>query len=330
MNINKTKSIQIHFSEALYLSENTSVSYCAECDYSSRLSGNLKKHIDSVHREIKLERFGTPVFCDQCLNPESGRNFRKHIIMVHGGKYQLKKKMKCDKCPYQAFPDKVKTHVLVVHLGQLLKCSECNNKFKSTRSLEEHKRKVHIGWQPKIKLCEKCSFKTYQSYLLREHDRVNHGGFLIKCSLCEDEYKTQTSLNRHMKTNHGGKFMLCEKCDFKTYAPRFLRDHENVTHRGLLFQCNLCENEYKSKSTLQKHLKTYHEGKKPQYKPCNICQNLVDERFMGQHLNTKHSGNFECEQCNSNKICSLHFKCNQCKFIALKQSGLRLHKNRMH
>ena len=262
MNINKTRTIQILFSEALYLSENTS---CAECEYRTRLSGNLKKHIDLVHMGIKPERFVTPIFCDQCLSSESGGNFRKHIITVHGGKYQLEKKMKCDKCQYQARPFKVKTHVSVVHLGKSLKCSECDNKFKSTRSLEKHK----------------C---------------VN----------------------------------LCEKCDFKTNKPYLLRSHEIVTHLGFLVKCNLCENEYKSKHTLLKHMKIYHEGKKPQHKPCNICLNLVDERFMGRHLNAKHFDKFACEECNSSKICNLHFKCNQCKFIALKYSGLKFHKKRMH
>ena len=274
MDINKTKSIQINFSELLYFSENTSANYCTEWDYSTTENDDIKRHTDSVHKGIKLEKFEKTLNCKQCLSTVSYKNLQQHMRMVHGGETRLENKIKCDLCSYQARRDKLRTHVSVVHLGKLLVCSDCDHTFKSTRSLREHKRIVHEGWQPEMKSCDKCDFKTYQPCLLRDHDNVVHAGLLIKCYLCTKEYKSKTALNVHMKT--------------------------------------------------------YHEGKKPQHKPCNICLKLVDDRFMGQHLNTKHYGNLKCEQCNSGEVCSLHFKCNQCKFIAIKPSGLKFHKKIMH
>ena len=269
MTENKVSRIQINFSDALCFSKEASAMSCNECNYSTTKSYNLMRHRDSVH-------LGTikTTFCDQCCKTVLTKSFKKHVKTVHDGEKRLEKKIKCEKCSYLARPNILRTHVSIAHMGELLECSGCDNKYKSLSALRVHRRIVHEGWQPELKMCDKCDFQTERPSILREHDNVTHGGYLIKCGLCK--------------------------------------------------------NEYRSKHTLRIHMTSYHEGKQPKRKPCDICFKMIEERFMGQHLNSKHPGNFECEKCNSNRLCRFHFKCNQCNFIAMKSSGLTLHKKIKH
>ena len=64
---------------------------CDQCDYKTKRKDNLKKHIDSVHGDVRYS-------CDQCYYKATKRTHLKtHIDSVHGDVWYS-----CDQCDYKS------------------------------------------------------------------------------------------------------------------------------------------------------------------------------------------------------------------------------------
>ena len=119
-------------------------------------------------------------------------------------------------------------------------------------------------------------------------------GFTACCYFCEETYMTEKQAIKHMKSKHSDKYSensipTCVRCD-KTYGTyRNLAKHYYLTHRP--------------------------ESKKP----CPICNKIVGDNFIKQHMRDMH-----CDRTNKN------FKCDECDFATHAARLLRAHKKNIH
>ena len=105
--------------------------------------------------------------CNTCLKAVKTTRLRKHMILHHSGKTQLKEKVTCPLC-YQQFSQKTSLggHLKEEHLDDLchldesrsplfsiadceIECEDCDAKLISESSFRVHKNKFHVK-------CDQC------------------------------------------------------------------------------------------------------------------------------------------------------------------------------
>ena len=109
---------------------------CAPCNRSYECSYNLRRHVESAHREAKYK-------CEYC---------------IEGSKFRLKQSLK--------------RHIETVHLAIKLKCSQCDYQANSKSHLKIHKQSVH----EKLKYyCAMCDYKVRTYDRMKRHLDLKHG-----------------------------------------------------------------------------------------------------------------------------------------------------------
>jgi len=138
-------------------------------------------------------------------------------------------------------------------------CPFCGKRFRSTATLENHKR-VHTREKPFM--CDVCTkpFRTKGNLL--EHKRVhNNNLWLMKSDTKLQTVDTVTASCQGGGAAGGGgehnyKCTLCVK-SFRTYTA--LLNHERVHTREKPFECSVCDKCFRTKSNLTEHMKGCHD-----------------------------------------------------------------------
>ena len=122
-----------------------------------------------------------------------------------------------------------------------IKCSECENIFKSEKTLRQHKIKCKAK---QIYKCDECesSFKSYSEF--SDHRIENHKTDV--CDICESEIHFK-NIRRHMKTLHDGQTPAKYAFDLK-------QKHDKKVNR---YKCEECAKQFYDKSTLNRHKKRH-------------------------------------------------------------------------
>ena len=147
---------------------------------------------------VKVAAKQTKTPCDLCEKPcKSGRGLSMHMTTSH----------KCGYCD-GLFPN-LAEHAKNVHETEA--CTECEQKFVTTASLENHMKRAHL-----IK-CDGCEKTFYNEEVLKEHTAEEHEE---ECEHCFERFSTALSLlephqlmvhgikPRVVKTFAGGMFMM--------------------------------------------------------------------------------------------------------------------------
>ena len=138
---------------------------CSECNKLFSQSGNLKSHIQSIHR---TERPFKCSLCDQSFKQTDG--LKRHS-KIHSG---WVKKFECDLC-FKAFarPSQLKTHLVIHSDKRAFKCDfdGCDKTFNLRQSLRGHKI-THSGLKPFQ--CETCKLNFSAKKSLRNHIQGIH------------------------------------------------------------------------------------------------------------------------------------------------------------
>ena len=109
---------------------------CNHCQYSTKIKGHMKQHINSVHRKIRF----TCSECGKSFSQKSSLNL--HIRGIHIGI----RNAGCYKCD-RSFAQKssLKYHIESVHEGKRhksekkkIKCSNCDSFYSNQYLMEKH------------------------------------------------------------------------------------------------------------------------------------------------------------------------------------------------
>ena len=146
------------------------VQKCTECDYSTKVEAEMRKHFKTRHTDETLE---TCEFCGEVF-----KKLKHHLMRTGCGQTNAQ--------PKPRFP-----------------CNQCDKTFSNKQDMQGHIKRIHVG--VKDKMCSQCSYATYSNYNLRLHiTKVHMGTGLVKvpCPHCDKE---TTNLDYHIKTYHCSK-----------------------------------------------------------------------------------------------------------------------------
>ena len=202
-----------------------------------------------------------------------------------------------------------------------VKCSYCDEQFKSSASLEIHERKFHLGEDikkacevcgqvvSKMKehmlrkhpenldtkqitnfLCPQCDYTTRIKSTLKQHIFNIHTERNLSCELCKYKTAIKSQLNQHKKKVHGIANIPCrfDGCPRKFVQECDLNDHIKRTHPTGFFNCHQCGKQFVNEEKMKRHIKMHNidtEGL-----PCNICTlRFITKQKLREHMNT-HTG----------------------------------------
>ena len=188
------------------------------------------------------------------------------------------KNHKCVHCNEAFFTD----NELILHdllSNHKNECRICNNKFSTTRDLNDHTKYFHeIGEDYKCDLCD--SLFTRFIDLKMHKDSVHKRR--KKCNFCSKSFINNSSLNRHIKALHmlKQKSYECLFCDKKFSQSQDLKRHKQVhENRYESYKCDQCDKTYQRDDTLKRHVKTVHKKIPNQEKyKCKMCNKV----FLGR------------------------------------------------
>ena len=284
------------------------------CDLCSKLfktKQNLKKHLKNVHKQNKSEakQVGQKMIptCEICNKDfKYLYNLRTHVKNVHNigkdvDKVKEVKRIKCDICCKDVI--NISMHMKALHeCSTNAKCGVCGKEFPTSKAVEGHKLRVHVG---------QC----------------------FKCDKCSESFTTKDTLNKHVRKIHNKEnIFYCEPCKKSFMQSQNLKKHVKIVHEGLKeFKCDYCNKRFGYKSHMKDHIVRLHSKEIPIDKlkdfsvrnyPCNICEKIFTN---GQHL-TRHKG----KEHNEITYQSLKYKCKICSKVHFDKRELEVHLCNFH
>ena len=136
--------------------EQKKIPTCEICKKDFKHLSNLRIHVKNVHnigKDVDKVKEVKRIKCDICFKEVI--NISMHIKAVH----ECSTNAKCGVCGKE-FPTSkaVEGHTLRVHVGQSFKCDKCSESFTTKDTLKKHVRKIHN--KENIFYCEPCKNAT--------------------------------------------------------------------------------------------------------------------------------------------------------------------------
>ena len=256
---------------------------CPHCDYIAKHRSNVQKHINAIHKGLKLQ-------CPHCeYTATTNYYLNGHIKTIHEGK-----NYPCPYCDYKAkWKVNLTIHISSVHEGKSFPCPFCDYKAKWKQNLKIHISSIHEG---KKFLCPHCGYEATQKGTLQKHIRTVHEGLKYQCPHCEYVATQSQNLQSHIKSIHEHQMHTCPHCNFKTTQKGSLQRHIKTIHEGQKFLCPHCAFQATQKGHLQIHIKAVHEGQKFQCPHCEYKASMKNNLYA--HIKSIHEGRkYECQHC---------------------------------
>ncbi|KAJ8951152.1 hypothetical protein NQ318_021596 [Aromia moschata] len=318
------------------------VIFCKICDeyFSSILS---------LNQHIQLEHKTSNYYCDKCvINFETEEDYEVHKNTKHTSQNPINKKPRgrvasrrftCEICGQEfGLLKAVIEHCITIHgmeekVVRPYACDKCDNRFRSSTNLINHKL-YHD--RNRVNICSFCgkSFITKNDLTAHEYTHYNRRNY--KCDKCEKAFKTNTNLRTHhlivhtdpslwkyvchicnkrfpQKSNHdqhvrrhiGEKNFICPLCKKPFTSKSEMQEHVSYHSNFRAYKCEYCGKEYRKKHTYDVHLTKIHgvgNTKIPireKKHACHICPSrFYDKLKLARHL-CIHSGlkPFSCYAC---------------------------------
>ncbi|XP_050067214.1 zinc finger protein 888-like [Anopheles maculipalpis] len=240
---------------------------CSRCDYFAENFTSLKQHAIQVHSQRSCD----VVCCD--------RTYSKRQSLYE--------------------------HCLVHENPDCFRCDVCGKSYSSSRSLQNHKWRIHTPAAQRPFCCDVCGETFVKDYLLKQHlvhhlakhKKLNH------CNVCERSFTTATVLKCHQQTFHGGGFnWICDICA-KGFNSRALFENHRLTHSvegksQLKHQCEQCKKWLRNKKSYQQHRIRCHTSDGPV--TCKFCgKESVNASALKSHIHLHHTSRpeYPCTLC---------------------------------
>ncbi|CAB3386147.1 Hypothetical predicted protein [Cloeon dipterum] len=224
------------------------------------------------------------------------------------GTIKAKRKPRTWKCIYCGkrfkYSRTLSEHMKKMH-KEAFRCENrnCATYFHSLEEKEEHTKNIHEKSKEREKFnCSFCGkeFEGPQNY--NKHVRQVHKEFPVKCSLhgCLLFFQTKAEMKTHFDSVHGkdyeAKKFRCNDCDYKAMKKSHLELHIANKHLPKYMKCKICDIKlYSTESTLRTHVNQVHK-----FKVCTHCKLVVSIHiFQKHHLNIT-----KCNRCKSKFQCS--------------------------
>ncbi|GAB6031013.1 hypothetical protein CHUAL_007833 [Chamberlinius hualienensis] len=281
---------------------------CSKCDYKSRTSGDLRKHM-VWHVDEKID-------CNICGKRLRNRLTFKSHMKLHCGQRRPhgKRRHCCTLCTYTC----CRRIILVNHLKAVhnvdyvqplskstlqnrlasgeLQCSHCEYKTKTRSLFFNHLAMKHNvdeeGNSAKAKFhCKSCDFHALSYIQLVNHVQFKHPKTIYRCEQCSFTTGYKVTFKNHIQHKHSSdKPYSCETCGVRCKSLANLRRHVLI-HSGEKFQCPLCSKVYSQKIYLQKHVRVMHSADGPSIM-CSKCPfKTRTNNSLKQHIKRMHNEN---------------------------------------
>ncbi|KPJ10206.1 GDNF-inducible zinc finger protein 1 [Papilio machaon] len=218
----------------------------------------------------------------------------KHSKDVHG-------RIHCQQCSViVGTPNELSEHMQSNHL---LKCNQCNEKFKGKHTLRTHKIRIHGVKRDYI--CDICK-KTFKTKSRLESHIVSHNTILANkmafCMECNVQYKNIYVYRNHLKNsaNHSERVYECEDCKKKFASKVYWRKHWEFYHlHKSSFKCEICNKIFISDWRLKNHRQTQHGLTRSRNHCCNVCGKkfFTQSTLRGHQLTHSEERSYMCEDC---------------------------------
>ncbi|XP_060570570.1 zinc finger protein 37-like [Ruditapes philippinarum] len=166
------------------------VKYCFNCetDYRHLSLEYFRDHQSSCKVTNQCQ------VCGVCLSTKSG--LKKHIESIH----MNVRNYQCSTCPYSAkCSQRLKEHELSHRSDHQFFCDKCTFTCVQKYQLKSHMR-THTGEKPYK--CSQCKFAAAWNVQLKEHVKVHGMENTVACSHCDIVFRNQKALKMHEKKDH--------------------------------------------------------------------------------------------------------------------------------
>ena len=165
---------------------------CPQCHKSFSTKGNMKNHIQTIHKNIRPFKCPYP----SCKKEYSNQSRLDVHIRTHTGS----KPFMCPICS-KSFNEKgnLKTHINFHTDKRPFKCNQCEKTYKTNGHLKDHIEIQHM--QLRRFICEICSSKFGRRSTLVAHMRTHTGEKSFKCKIegCEKRFAEKGNMEMHYK-----------------------------------------------------------------------------------------------------------------------------------
>lgn len=165
--------------------------------------------------------------CETCGSSfKSKSNLNRHVQRKHD---KSSYKIKCEICDKKFLLDfDLKRHLMSHNSTKNFSCNKCRKKFKTIRSLEQHRTLLHSD-TPR-------SEKSFQ------------------CFYCDRMYFHKRHLGYHMRKHTGENNYHCDKCDLNFhYKEKFMWHKVRVHDESAPFFCQKCKKKFLHQKAYEDH-----------------------------------------------------------------------------
>ena len=195
----------------------------------------------------------------------------------------------------------LKRHTEENHSVTTVECDICSKRFKSKKSLQDHKR------SHRNRLCENCNTEVKAASFHKHVKKCHNNAPTYNCEHCEYSTNRRDGLTRHMKVHWGKeKKYECDQCDYSTDTKGHLKEH--LKSHSPKFQCKTCGIRFRKEGTLRAHILKKHA-------------NITSSSRIGFMMEVDENSNNEA---NVRQIRKLH-QCTKCDFKTKRRSNLTRH-----
>lgn len=359
-------SIEIPNDETSQIHHKTGDLHCSFCLKTYKRQSHLKRHIEKLHKDGKVKKIKKleKICCSLCgkrfVHVDHYKNHQKEVCCIFLTNPQCRfcnetfqtiqqlqhhlkidhpagRKHFCEIC-FKTFPtaSNKNSHMETHNPEGTIRCSDCNQGFKSVLYLRKHQKGIHMKVDKVCPICDR-SFESQLkfNYHVKTHELVKR----YKCDHkgCDKSFMQHHHLENHKTTHTKLSKFLCFKCgkEFRQECNLkvHLKNHEMKKEiekiaaekcENFESKCPECGKKFNHKSSLRVHFQSHFRNPDDKPHKCPHCdQSFYQERSMKCHFTAAHGiGNF---QPTKKKVSNLIYFCDFCSKAFKLQSLLKRH-----
>ena len=183
---------------------------CNECGEEFDTKSQLRNHMNRVHQKLEASPMETEeeiersqerkYICKVCKVERNTQNKLERHLANHNDDGDWF----CESCPFQTNDMKLlkvhmkeKQHIFDLLQVQEVKCTFCENMFKSKTDMKTHRKEIHKTFRP----CRNPIACVFKEECVFNHDPIPDG--LHRCFQCGKDFKTKNEMMIHRKIHVG-------------------------------------------------------------------------------------------------------------------------------